>query len=64
MNNVIYLFIVVGMSVVGLSLLWLRNRPGPSSPKSSVEEFNEKMKALAPDQRSRSDQRRKSNRAG
>jgi hypothetical protein len=30
-------------------VLWLRNRPSASSPRSSVEEFHHKMRALAPD---------------
>ncbi|MGB6057872.1 MAG: hypothetical protein WBF71_06370 [Microthrixaceae bacterium] len=64
MNNVIYLFIVFGLSVIGLSLLWLRNRPASSSPRSSVEQFNEKMKALAPDEAPEQRPRRKSTGAG
>ncbi len=64
MNNVIYLFIVLGLSLFGLSLLWLRNRPPASSPRSSVEQFNEKMRALAPEQSPESRPRRKSNGAG
>ncbi|HTN99679.1 MAG TPA: hypothetical protein VL068_03290 [Microthrixaceae bacterium] len=49
MSPVVYLFMVVGLSLVGLTLLWIRNRP-TSSPRSSVEQFNDKMKALSPDQ--------------
>lgn len=49
MNNVYYLLIAVALSGVGLLALWLRNRPAPTSPRSSVDEFNDKMRALAPD---------------
>jgi hypothetical protein len=48
MSNVVYLLIVVGISAVGLVILWARTR-APSSPRSSVEQFNDKMRALAPD---------------
>lgn len=48
MNNVWYLAIVVLLSAVGLLVVWLRNRP--SSPmKSSIEQFNDKMRALSPE---------------
>lgn len=48
-NNVAYLLIAIALSCIGLLVLWLRNRPSASSPKSSVEEFHHKMRALAPD---------------
>jgi len=48
MNNLMYLVVVAGLSAVGLVTLWARNRT-PSSPRSSVDQFNEKMRALAPE---------------
>ena len=49
-SNVVYLLIAVVLSCVGLGVLWLRNRPSPTSPRSSVEEFHHKMRALAPEE--------------
>lgn len=49
MRNVWYLAIVVGISVVGFLILWFRNRP-TSTPRSSIEQFNDKMHALSPEQ--------------
>jgi hypothetical protein len=48
-SNVVYLLIAIGLSCIGLAILWLRNRPSAASPRSSVEEFHHKMRALAPD---------------
>jgi hypothetical protein len=49
MNNLVYLLVVVVLSGIGLLVLWVRSRPSPRSPRSSVEQFNEKMRALSPD---------------
>ena len=50
MSNLAFLLVAVGVSVVGVTVLVLRSRPpSSSSPQSSVEQFNEKMRALAPD---------------
>lgn len=49
MNNLVYLLIALGLSGVGLLVLWIRSRPSPTSPRSSIEEFNQKMRALSPD---------------
>ncbi len=49
-SNLVYLLIALGLSGVGLLILWARNRPSPTSPRSSVEEFHDKMRALAPDE--------------
>ena len=49
MNPLVYLLIVVVLSGLGLLVLWVRSRPSPSSPRSSVEQFHDKMRALAPD---------------
>jgi hypothetical protein len=48
-NNLVYLLIAIALSCIGLAILWVRNRPSASSPRSSVEEFHHKMSALAPD---------------
>ena len=48
-SNLWYLLIAIGLSCVGLAVLWARNRPPAASPRSSVEEFHHKMRALAPD---------------
>ncbi|CAB4547877.1 unannotated protein [freshwater metagenome] len=47
MSNVVYLLIVVGLSALGMLLLWAKNRD-PISPGSSVDQFQDKMQALAP----------------
>jgi hypothetical protein len=49
-SNLWYLLIAVGLSCVGLMILWVRNRPRTNSPRSSVEEFHHEMRALAPDE--------------
>ncbi|MBS1836791.1 MAG: hypothetical protein JST64_03745 [Actinobacteria bacterium] len=50
MSPLAFLFLAVVVSIVGVTVLVLRSRPPSSSPQSSVEQFNEKMRALAPDQ--------------
>jgi hypothetical protein len=49
MNPLVYLLVVVALSALGLMVLWFRSRPSPASPRSSIEQFSDKMKALAPD---------------
>jgi hypothetical protein len=49
MSNLVYLGIVVVVSAIGLTVLWARSRP-PSSPNQAIDEFQEKMRALAPDE--------------
>ena len=49
MSNLAFLLIAVVISVVGVTVLVLRSRP-PSSPHSSIDQFHEKMRALAPDE--------------
>lgn len=48
MNNLAFLLIALVLSVLGVAVLWLRNRE-PSSPHSTIDEFHEKMRALAPE---------------
>lgn len=48
MSNVAFLLVAVVISVVGVSILVVRSRP-PSSPNSSIDRFQEKMHALAPE---------------
>jgi hypothetical protein len=47
-TNLAFLLVAVVLSAVGVLVLWLRNRP-TSSPTASIDEFSEKMRALAPD---------------
>jgi hypothetical protein len=47
-TNLAFLLIAVVLSAVGVLVLWLRNRP-TSSPTATIDEFSEKMRALAPD---------------
>ena len=47
MSNLVFLLVAVVISVVGVGILVLRSRPSSSS--SSIDEFHEKMRALAPD---------------
>jgi hypothetical protein len=49
-SNLVYLLIAIALSAVGLLVLWIRTRPPTTSPRSSVEEFHHKMRALAPDE--------------
>lgn len=49
MSNLAFLLLAVLMSAVGVLVLWWRHRPRSSSPTASIEEFAEKMRALAPD---------------
>lgn len=48
MSNLVYLLVVVALSAVGLLVLWARTH-APTSPRSSVDQFNDKMRALAPE---------------
>jgi hypothetical protein len=48
-SNLAYLFIAVVLSAVGVLVLWLRNR-STTSTTSSIDEFHDKMRALAPEQ--------------
>lgn len=48
MSNLAFLLLAVVLSVAGVMVLWLRNRPA-TSRTSSIDEFSEKMRALAPD---------------
>lgn len=47
MSNLVYLLIAAVISVVGVLAVWYRGRP-PTSPSSSIDQFSEKMRALAP----------------
>ena len=47
MSNLVYLLIAVVISVVGVLAVWYRSRP-PTSPSASIDQFSEKMRALAP----------------
>ncbi len=56
MSNLVYLGIAVVLSLVGCTVLWLRNRP-PRSMEHSIREFSRELEALAPDDRSYDDAR-------
>ena len=47
MSGLVYLGIVVVLSVVGCTVLWLRNRR-PRSMEHSIKEFTRELDALAP----------------
>lgn len=47
MGAVVFLSIAVAVSVIGSTVLYLRNRPR-SSPESSIDSFRREMQALAP----------------
>jgi hypothetical protein len=46
-NNAVYLLVAAAVSAVGMVILWLRHRT-PTSTMSSIDEFNETMRALSP----------------
>jgi len=48
MSNLAFLAVAVVASVIGVGVLVLRSRPS-SSPDSSIDEFQDKMRALAPE---------------
>jgi hypothetical protein len=48
MSNLFFLLMAVLLSVVGVMVLYLRNRSS-SSPTSTIDEFHDKMRALAPE---------------
>ncbi len=47
MSNLVYLGIAVVLSLVGCTVLWLRNRR-PRSMEHSIREFSKELDALAP----------------
>jgi hypothetical protein len=47
MNNLAYLGLAVGLSVIGLFVLWLVRRR-PRSMEAGMEAFNRELQALAP----------------
>jgi hypothetical protein len=56
MSSLVYLGIAVVLSLVGCTVLWLRNRR-PSSMEHSIKEFTRELDALAPDGLSQEDSR-------
>ena len=48
MTNLVYLGMAVVLSLVGCTVLWLRNRR-PRSMEHSIKEFSRELHALAPD---------------
>jgi hypothetical protein len=49
-SNLLYLGFAVVLSIVGGTLLYLRNRK-PTSLNAGIEEFQRELRALAPDKR-------------
>jgi uncharacterized alpha-E superfamily protein len=47
MSNLVYLGMAVVLSLVGCTVLWLRNRR-PRSMEHSIREFSKELDALAP----------------
>jgi hypothetical protein len=47
-NNLVYLLIAIGLSVVGTMILWYRHSR-PKSLEAGIDEFDRGLKALAPD---------------
>jgi len=47
MNNLLYLGIALGLSLIGCLLLWMRHRR-PRSMEHSMKEFSKELGALAP----------------
>jgi hypothetical protein len=50
MSNLLYLGFAVLVSVIGGTLLYLRNRK-PTSLNAGIEEFQRELRALAPEKR-------------
>jgi hypothetical protein len=50
-NGLVFLLMALLVSVIGLTLLWVRQRK-PTSLHHGITEFQREMRALAPDQRS------------
>ena len=61
MSNLLYLGIAIALSIVGIVLIWVRNRR-PTSLESGIEDFQRELKALSPNARDDQSQRRPGNR--
>ena len=48
MSNLLYLLAVIGLSVLGTTILWYRHRK-PRSLESGIHEFNRELRALSPE---------------
>ena len=59
MSSAIFLLVVVGLSVLGSLVVWLRHRQRPRSVESGIDAFSREMRALAPDDHRRDDVRRR-----
>ena len=53
MGNLLFLFIAIALSAVGILVVWLRQRgpTGRSGVSQGVDSFSRQMQALAPDHR-------------
>ena len=50
MSNLLYLGLAVVLSVIGVTIIYLRNRK-PTSLNAGIEEFQRELRALAPEKR-------------
>ena len=50
MSNLLYLGLAVVFSVIGATIIYLRNRK-PTSLNAGIEEFQRELRALAPEKR-------------
>ena len=50
MSNLLYLGLAVVFSIIGATIIYLRNRK-PTSLNAGIEEFQRELRALAPDKR-------------
>jgi hypothetical protein len=50
MSNLLYLGLAIVFSIIGATIIYLRNRK-PTSLNAGIEEFQRELRALAPDKR-------------
>ena len=58
MSALLYLGVALAVSAIGIFLLWYRNRK-PRSLESGINEFQEGLRALAPNSEKRPERRNK-----
>lgn len=47
MSSLVYLFVALGLSIIGSLILWYRHSR-PKSLESGIDEFSRELRALAP----------------
>ena len=50
MSNLLYLGLAIVFSIIGATIIYVRNRK-PTSLNAGIEEFQRELRALAPDKR-------------